>query len=324
MVGKKRMIEKERMDSLSAFAKSEIKELNGGIWSIIILISVIIVLVGMFGSCMASIEECPMDGTISLDPDFRLFFYSLLCLIPVGILSYFLGRSNYNKGLQTILNKNEDDQEKAESINEAIAPIIEKGVGGFPEPREANQGEWLPYQVAYGRSENGLRGVDIVSLEGFGLDMHLDRHKISQCINSASVLFLRNKKCSKTIRVFLLTQGDVKSIFREFFEKLCVTRHSHTATALETVESINLGNLSYPSLLDTLVLSCEEDLGNRPGIKVKGEEVQPGIIVASELEVEGQKYTYIPSGFFHALFTALKPVLGLKTRADLRTEESGR
>lgn len=72
-----------------------------------------------------------------------------------------------------------------------------------------------------------------------------------------------------------------------------------------------LNLLSHPQLLDSLDASCEEPPAERPNVHVVGEMIQEGVMLATALEVDGERSVFLPSGFFRELSEGLRPFLTL-------------
>jgi len=319
MVGKKRMIEKERMDSLSKYARSEISALKSNAKGGFFVLSVLIVCLGLIGSCIHN------EASDNTSIDFTVLLIAISCIVPACVIAYFLGKSGYNKDKGTIIHNDRADRKKAERIRGAFAPLIEKEILNIPAREGVIGNGWCPYRIEYNAGPSALQSVVVNSLNGFGLDLFLGQSQVIDNLRHSTVLFLQNAEGTETARVFLLSSQTVESFLSKAVKGWKETGNdTHTNTVLEQIASTDLGNLSHPRLTDILALSCAKDKEKRPVIKIRGEEVQPGIIIASELEVGEKKYTFIPSGFFHELLSNLKPILGLKTRADLHAEEAER
>lgn len=63
-------------------------------------------------------------------------------------------------------------------------------------------------------------------------------------------------------------------------------------------------------VLDKIVASCGQPLEARPVIKVYGQEVSPGVIMATALEIEGERGVFIPTGYFKEVTDKLSEFLG--------------
>lgn len=63
-------------------------------------------------------------------------------------------------------------------------------------------------------------------------------------------------------------------------------------------------------VLDKIVASCGQPLEERPTIRVYGQEVSPGVVMATALEIEGERGVFIPTGYFKEVTDKLSEFLG--------------
>lgn len=70
---------------------------------------------------------------------------------------------------------------------------------------------------------------------------------------------------------------------------------------------------TFPSalrVLDQIVASCGKPLEERSAVKVYGQEVSPGVIMATALEIDGQRGVFIPTGYFKEVTDKLSGFCG--------------
>jgi hypothetical protein len=77
----------------------------------------------------------------------------------------------------------------------------------------------------------------------------------------------------------------------------------------------------HPELIDFLDASCEEPFEKRPIVKVWGEKVQEGIVVASALQINGAQKIFWPSGFFSKLISGVSSILEIEKK-EIKTAEA--
>jgi len=137
---------------------------------------------------------------------------------------------------------------------------------------------------------------------------------IPDLLDSSSVLWLTDGQ--DTMRVILPSSTAVRSMLAKTTEGLVkeLKKGSHLQEALQGFvmdKEALLTPVSHPQLVDRLDASCELNIGQRPLVSVAGQEIQPGVVMATALQIGEQVSPFLPTGLFKQLATTVAEHAGL-------------
>lgn len=145
-------------------------------------------------------------------------------------------------------------------------------------------------------------------------------------LDLSSILFLQGE--SDTLRVIIPNAKVTKLMFagtvERWLERQPGFTHVHKALReFEISDDSLVAPISNPQVLDALDASCQKPLGTRPRVVVYGEQLQPGVALATALEIDGQRQVFLPSGFFRELAnTASQYLVGVEATRSLAAVQS--
>ena len=127
------------------------------------------------------------------------------------------------------------------------------------------------------------------------------------------MLFLRGE--GGTLRVLIPSPGAIRELLTKQVERWLGNQldGTHTRKALDQFamsDEMLLQPISHPQVVDGLDAACELPLTERPQVRVIGRELQPGVVMATALEVSDRRSIFFPSGLFNTLTTRLEPFIG--------------
>ena len=219
--------------------------------------------------------------------------------------SSFLYLKKYKPERAKILSNNEIDFAKSCQLREILKKFSTLRSVSLPVVEGVIPGEWRPFRVEHALS-NSLRAE--VSRE------HIRGIATPNLFDSSSVVFL--KKADAVLRVIVPSSRATQEMLKQTIGVCCkgVWRDSHVGNLIynfSVEDDVLLYNISHPQLIDSIDASCEMPLEARPTVKVIGEKIQDGVVIATALEVNGRQEIFLPSGFFQKLLAEVAPVLGI-------------
>ncbi|MGB2580731.1 MAG: hypothetical protein WBC83_03475 [Minisyncoccia bacterium] len=184
---------------------------------------------------------------------------------------------------------------------------------------------WYPRYAQYFSGDRGLSGdVSVSGVMGglFGASGLLSGKVVGSVgpdslADLGAVIILQNEN-GQTIRVVIPHRQVAEQMFaaalRSFnkdevtFKTLTSLHVLRFSTYLPKKACVTF--VSALRVLDKIVASCGEPLDERPVVKVYGQEVSPGVIMATAMEIEGERGVFIPTGYFKEVTDKLSEFLG--------------
>ncbi len=241
---------------------------------------------------------------------FNILFFSILLLANVIIMVTY-----WNRNKKKIFAENAEDYNMAIRVKELLDEYSSRSVAEYPVLEKEITGDWRPFRVEHFLS-NSLRG-EITGWGGWWKMFHGSFKGIStpNLLEDSSVLFLTDGE--KTLRVLIPSPSASRALLTSLVEKF--TRPLHWGTHLYKVfedfsmkDNLVISPLSHPAMIDSLDVSCQKPLLERPFVKVMGTPIQEGLAMGTALEVGGVQKVFMPSGFFACLTAGVIQLLGTK------------
>lgn len=226
-------------------------------------------------------------------------------LVAVWVRTSYFFFNKYRIKREKILRDNEVDFAKACQLRETLEKFSALRASSLPVVEGAVPGEWKPFRVEHALSNSLRAEVYRENIRGIATPNLFD---------SSYVVFLKN--ADAVLRVIVPSPRATQEMLKQTIA-LCskdIWRDSHVGNLLynfSVKDDVLLYNISHPQLIDSLDASCEMPIEVRPTVKVLGEKIQDGVVIATALEVNGRQETFLPSGFFQKLVAEIAPILGM-------------
>jgi len=293
---------------LSRHAQGQLSESWESCWTLAFVAT-------FFGSFL-----CPLiaAGTESI----KVLLYGSAIILLIWMLSYLIGGRRWQKNRRHIFEQNKADYHQSRKLKQGLEKFSSVKSSDFPVSEQKISGKWKPFRIEHFIS-NSLRGeiTGQITLRGGGLLASTCRGTmrgstkgiaLPNLLDSSSILFFKDG--NKTLRVLLPSPRATRELLIKTLEIWMKKkpRFTHTYDVLNkyAISDQNLLHpISHPQLIDSLDASCELSGKQRPKVGVRGELVQPGVVLATALEVGGKQSIFLPSGFFSALTNQIVPFI---------------
>lgn len=271
---------------------------------------------------------------IALAWTFFSVVYAILCSLVVGAL-VLLMRPEFkrNESMWLEINKKDFDvSEELERFLRAFYHYSEQDIYRAGVTEDQFGSLWTPAYAQYFSGGRNLSGDISVSGIMSGLFTSVGEFSGKMTGSMApdsmsdlgAVLILQDEH-GRSIRVVVPQRQVAEQMFEtalSSFTKDEVT--SKTLTSLQMLRmSMHLpakARVTFTSalcILDQVVATCGKPLAERFGVKVYGKEVSPGVVMATALEIEGQRGIFIPTGYIKEVTDKLSEFLG-SYRGDVK------
>lgn len=238
----------------------------------------------------------------------------------------------YHRMRNSILADNEADFRQSHRLKRILRDLMARDSASFPVLEQTVEGIWRPFRVEYVMSQSvrgDFRGM--IELQGFGLIAFTGSgsvvgettgYAVPNLLDMSSLLFLKSPE-NKTLRVLLPSPRASMELLASSIEKwtnaMPATFASGAVRSLFATNSDLLDSLSHSKFVDRLTASIEDAVEKRPLVGVKGHEIQDGVVLATALTVNGESKTFLPSGFFDALYKIVEPLLSTAEKPEMLT-----
>lgn len=293
---------------LSGWAESEIDSSFFG-WGAFIVIAMIVVAFFTWAimSDVNKNDEYNVGATVLLAVAIAFVFLNLIG-IPVHI-----------SRKKEIYRENEADWQRSLRVQEMFRPLQQMPSTSYPVTELALPSAWRPFRVEHFVSES-LRGTLSGSVRMTGLFTGVFTGDVQgtstpNLLDTSTMLFLQNEQ-GDTLRVLVPTPKATRQLLAGTIEKILknVQRYTFTHEAIQAFtmdDAMLCAPISHPKIVDALDADCGKPVADRRKVAVIGTEIQPGVAVATALEVNGELSVFLPSGFFKELTLKTATVLEL-------------
>jgi hypothetical protein len=238
------------------------------------------------------------------------------------LIPWIIFGMSYHRKKQAILKENEEDYHQSLQLKDGLEKFTSTNATDFSVVEDDVAGDWRPFRIEHLVS-NSMRGDIVGRVSLYGLfnssgTIEARSHGLTtpNLIDSSSMLFLKESS-GETLRVLIPSPRATRELLAGMLEgwlgrvdKRYWCDNSHVRNVLwdfAIEDDLLLRPVSHPQLIDRLDASCESTLGERPQVKVIGEPIQDGVVLATALEVNGERNVFLPSGFFHQLHADVSP-----------------
>jgi len=252
----------------------------------------------------------------------KVLLYGSTIILLIWMLSYLIGGRRWQKNRQHIIEQNKADYRQSQRLKQGLEKFSAVKSSNFPVTEEKISGKWKPFRIEHFIS-NSLRGeiTGQITLRGGGLLASTYRGTmrgsvkgiaLPNLLDSSSILFFKDG--NKTLRVLLPSPRATRELLIKTLEIWMKKkpRFTHCYNVLDEYAISDqdlLHPISHPQLIDSLDASCELSGKQRPKVEVRGELIQPGVVLATALDVGGKQSVFLPSGFFRALTNQVVPFI---------------
>jgi hypothetical protein len=260
--------------------------------------------------------------TTVLTADFTFSFYGVSAALAIWLIWGMLVGWKWAKNRRKIFSINQSDHESSQKLRSELRTLSAIRVSEYSILEGEIKGNWKPFSVSYELSRS-LREALFDGIDSFGKDSlprqikelmqkYLEVIEIPNPLDTSSELFLNDGE--KTLRVVVPSPRVTRSMLEKIIERWrnSVNGNSHLELALDIFrmgDDVLLAPISHMQIIDSIKLSIEMPLEQRPSIIVRGELIKEGLALATGLEVDGKQYIFFPSGFFQALRKAIVPII---------------
>ena len=251
------------------------------------------------------------------------FLYGSVIALGMWSIMGMLRRGRWKRSRQEILLRNKIDHELSLKLKEGLRIFATTKSSAFPITEKAVEGDWRPFRVEHFLS-NSLRGgflgegkISMSFMAGFAKG-HIkgtsDGVAIPNLLDTSTILFLKGATGGATLRVLIPSPKVTRDLFSGTIKQWLnrVEDYTHIRRVLDDFvmgDTNLLEPISHPQLIDSLDATIELSSKERPSVIVRGEKVQDGVVLATELEINGERSVFMPSGFFRELASKVMPLL---------------
>ncbi len=265
------------------------------------------------------------------DPD-QSRVTDVVMLITLGIAITFtlimrlLRRRRYLERREDILAENAKDYHNSLALAGGLGELMRQ-YALHSVKEDFVPGEWRPFRVEHHLSQS-IRGELSASVQMYGwwrgeVDGRMQGRNVPNLMDDSAIVFLQGP--SGTLRVLLPSPTVARETITRILER-CRREDlagTHLRRALDEFalnDRALMEPLTHPQLIDHLDASCQLPAEHRPVVGVAGQVLQPGVVVASAVQLGQQAAIFMPTGFFQALtkqlesfFGPMKPVNALES-----------
>lgn len=213
-------------------------------------------------------------------------------------------RRNWQRERTQLLLENARDYLRSQELDHFLAKFKGRTVDSFANPEPVIPGEWRPYAVEHFLSQSIRGELQGVSSEGL-LRGAVFGKVIPNLFDICTILFLQDAQ-GETLRVLLPSPEATREIYRSTIRGWLghTSDDSHTRrviTQFPMTEELLIAPVQHPRVIDRLHAACQKPLAERPVVTVRGISIHDGVVLSTEMTVNGKRSTFFPSGFFREL-----------------------
>jgi len=255
------------------------------------------------------------------------------CFIGISavlwLASLLFRHSRWKKVRISILESNERDYRLSSQLSKALGRFSTALSTDFPTAEPYKDKTWKAFRVEHFVSDS-IRGKvgGSIELTGFLFSFHgsfkgkMKGDAIPNLLDASTMIFLQNDQ-EETLRLIIPSPRAARALLTMIIEQFLDDfdpDYKYNASHVETVlndfsmdDSRLIEPISHPDTIDLLDLTGSKPLAERPLVKVAGEQIQPGIVLATALEVNGQESQFLPTGLFKALTSDISKAIEIKS-----------
>lgn len=290
---------------VSPFCQYAIRANKGG-WRFMVLIAVVLIVL----ACV-----------------FFSVWLATLCSVVVGILASKVSQSfkNDERWWLDINKKDYDVSMQLEDMLRAFYHYSEQDIYRAGVVEGQVDSLWAPVYAQYFSGERSLSADVSVSGTMFGLFTSAGELS-GKVIGSVApdslsdlgaVLILQNEQ-GRSVRVVVPHRQVAKQMLSTVLDSFNKDNKCFNTLTSQQILRISLHLpakacvtfVSALHVLDQIVATCGKPLAERSMVKVYGKEVSPGVIMATALEIEGERGIFIPTGYIKEVTDKLAEFLG--------------
>ncbi|MBT6691095.1 hypothetical protein HOB10_02035 [Candidatus Parcubacteria bacterium] len=224
--------------------------------------------------------------------------------LPFALRVYFRRR-------QKTFIQNERDYQTAQELRPALQSLSQQPSDSFAQVEPSVGPELRPFRVEHHLSSS-LR-ADLRGSHGWWGPRSMRGRAVPDLLDSSTMVFLTNEAGDETLRVLLPSPRATREMLTQTIEAFSdeLPHRSHTQMALNSFamgDDLLLSPVTNPQTIDQLNAACDRPLLHRPAVNVIGNELQPGIVLGTALEVDGQTRAFLPTGLFQQLQGAITSI----------------
>jgi len=259
---------------------------------------------------------------------------AVLCSVVICVLAWYTRRAfELNEKMWLGINRKDHDvSTQLEEILKIFYAYSEQDIFSAGVAEHQFGSLWSPVYAQYFSGERGI-SADVSVFGSIGGLFAATGSLSGKVVGSVSpdslsdlgaVIILQNE-LGQSVRVII----PHRQVAKQMLEKALLSFNEGDRT-LRTLTSLRILRLSMylPAkacatvtsalrVLDQIVALCGKPLDERALVKVYGQEVSPGVIMATALEIEGERGVFIPTGYFKKITDKLSEFLG-SYRGDVK------
>lgn len=230
-----------------------------------------------------------------------------------GLTALFVIRS-FRRQQARIIADNEDDYDHSLRLKVILDRFQRTPVSDFPVVENPVAGRWNVFRVEHFVGVSGHGSFSgTINFRFASVGDQTSMVMAPNLLEASSILFLQSGR--DTMRVLLPNPASIREMVAKtlrFWLKDSASS-SHVGKLLHEFQlgdNVLIAPLHHPQLIDRLDLATSSPAAERPDVTVIGQIIQPGVVLASALQVDGRSATFLPSGLFHELAEKFEPYLG--------------
>jgi len=214
----------------------------------------------------------------------------------------------YFKKRRKALEANVKDREQAVRLSSMFSQLIAPPLHSYPVAEPLIPGTWRVFRIEHYASRV-LRGEFTANINlgnvlfgaGSGFGGSMFQVSMANLIDTSTLMFVKDDT-GRTQRLIVPSPNTVMTFFGGWIG-VVTNKLTCKSYAWKAVGDFNYHDwlqvpLQKAAVIDGLDAQLETGEGARTPLEVFGQEVQPGVVVVSQLIVDGKKVICFPTGFF--------------------------